>query len=125
MSSLKRRREAPRRPIRKPRYLSIDFACNGDGGHFEGHVMGAAFLGLTLENFDEPAFTVDHDRRVVRIHRKTFPFIAWKEWVGNWCWNSYRFERKVARDLLRTLRRNGGWTADSGPVRITTWWESL
>ena len=101
----------------------IDFACNDpDNGNFAGKVERACYYidKHTQVEFETPGlrefkFTILADPHRVRIHRREFPYVREKVWFGNWCWNSFVFDRPVAKALLETLRAHR-WTADNVPV---------
>ena len=108
----------------------IDFACNDpDNGVFAGK---AAFASLTwhgiLCELEHPSwpdgirFTELPD--AIRIHRKVFKITGTKEWVGNWCWNSYRLAWPEYRRLIRTLAANG-WRCTAGLTRWTDAYDRL
>lgn len=101
--------------------VDVHFACNDpDNGRFAGRVGLASvtwckeLCELDLDPFWGVKFT-ELDG-AIRIHRKVFPIVASKDWVGNWCWNAYRFEYPVYRRLIRTLAKNG-WRCTGGLVR--------
>lgn len=103
--------------------VRIDFACNDpDNGVFAGKVAMAAYHldAHTSIEFESPGlrefkFTLPDRRHAIRLHRREFPFVARTAWYGNWCWDSFTFDRPVAKALLGTLRSNG-WAVDNVPV---------
>ncbi|RIV82963.1 hypothetical protein D2V17_14265 [Aurantiacibacter xanthus] len=109
------------------RFAAIDLACNDpDNGLFAGRVAAACCGGMTIEPpWGKPVkFTVLTGRKI-RLHRKVFKLASpTTEWVGNWCWNRYRFTDGEAQRLLRTLKSHG-WIATDGPVSLCDWWDEL
>lgn len=104
------------------RTIRIDFCCNDpDNGDFSGRVVGASFSECELE----PA---NHDWGYkftllptgIRLHRRVFPYIKRKYWVGNWCWDAFLFERSVGIRLLKVLRKEG-WRCTGGQTRLYDW----
>jgi hypothetical protein len=68
------------------------------------------------------ALTVDDTMMKLRIHRVWFPFKAHKTWHGNWCWDSFDFERSTGKRLLALMREHGGWHCEAGPSAFYNWW---
>lgn len=104
------------------RALRIDFCCNDpDNGNFAGMVIGASFADCDLEpaNYDY-GYRFTLTQKGIRLHRRVFPHIGRKEWVGNWAWDSFLFERSVGVRLLLTLRSQG-WRCTGGPSRLYDW----
>lgn len=66
--------------------------------------------------------TVDDLRLKIRIHRVWFPFKAHRSWFGNWCWESFEFERSTGLRLMQTMRRHGVWQCEGGTSAICHWW---
>lgn len=104
------------------RTIRIDFCCNDpDNGDFSGRVVGASFSECDLEpaNYDWGyKFTLLPTG--IRLHRRVFPYVARKYWVGNWCWDVFLFERSVGVRLLKVLRKEG-WRCTGGPTRLYDW----
>ena len=102
----------------------IDFACNGDGGYFEGRVRMMDFAGaLTLEGDlygRGYAFAVDWQAMTLRLHRKTFRFKATRG-GGNWHWEGFMFEPLEAKRLLRHVKASRKWQIDSGFTKLCDW----
>lgn len=101
--------------------VRIDFACNDpDNGQFDGKALMASYGDVEIEGPGWQPFAFTDLGGAIRIHRKRFPYVDSKDWIGNWCWNGYWFERSVAKRLLVTLRDNG-WRATCAPVRFYDW----
>jgi hypothetical protein len=110
--------------------VTIDFACNDpDNGDFAGRagVASITWLGVLCE-LEHPSWPdgikFTELPGAIRIHRKLFKTIGSKDWVGNWCWNSYRLSRREYRRLIRTLAANG-WRCTSGLTRWTDAFDAL
>lgn len=104
--------------------VPVDFACNGDGGYFDGNVGWISAYGCDLEwcGLRDPAFTVKDGW--FRLHRQKFRFEASQEWVGNWCWNRYWLARSEYRRLIRTLSQ-AGWHCTGGIARWSDAFDNL
>lgn len=101
---------------------TIHFACNDpDDGLFAGRAAMASYGDIELEapNWVGRRFT--ELPGAIRIHRRSFAIEGGKDWVGNWCWNAYRLNRREMKRLLFTLRANG-WRCTCGPSRFFDWW---
>lgn len=99
----------------------IDFCCNDpDTGAFAGKVTQISYNDCDLEadNWSGYAFNVIGGN----ISRK-YPYRDMREWVGNWCWNSFWFYRDDAKRLLNDLRNSGRWNCTGGPVRLCDWFD--
>lgn len=120
---------------RPPRRLRIAFACNDEHGNFAGRAYAAqpeSLYRVGRHPWDAElvhddwgrgvAFTVDDARMKLRIHRVWFPFKAQRTWHGNWCWDSFEFERGTGKRLLLLMRENGGWHCEAGPSVFYNWW---
>jgi hypothetical protein len=107
----------------------IDFACNDpDNGMFAGEVWCASVtksgVGCDLEtDFGRP-FTFSELPGAIRLHRRVFKITGSKEWVGNWCWNSYRLEYPEYKRLLITMAEHG-WRCTGGLTRWTNAFDAL
>jgi hypothetical protein len=104
------------------RALRIDFCCNDPGnGDFAGRVVGASFLECDLEpaNYDW-GYKFTLTPKGLRLHRRLFPYLGTKAWVGNWSWDSFLFDRAVGLRLLLVLRAQG-WRCTGGPARLYDW----
>ena len=109
--------------------VDVHFACNDpDNGLFAGRAGTAAvtwagvLCELELDPFGGVKFT--ELGNAIRIHRQNFPIVASKDWVGNWCWNAYRFEYPVYRRLIRTLAKHG-WKCTGGLCRWSNAYDAL
>lgn len=110
------------------RSVRLDFCCNDpDNGLFSHRLAGVQLPDLDLElsalDMIGPVFRLLDDERM-RISRRTFRFTWSKEWIGNWCWNAYYFDARVAVELLDYLRGLGKFDADSGEERLFAIWRS-
>jgi hypothetical protein len=120
----------------QPRRLRVAFACNGErNGAFSGRAWMAATESLYRVGRHAWEAELTHDdwgRGVVlhvddalmrlRIHRVWFPFKAHRTWHGNWCWDSFDFERATGKRLLALMRDRGGWHCEAGPSAFYSWW---
>lgn len=115
--------------------LRISFCCNDDRGNFTGRATAADLESLyrvgrhpwdaELVHDDwgrGVALTVDGPRMKLRIHRVWFPFKAVRTWYGNWCWDSFEFERSTGKRLLGVMQSAGTWHCEAGPSRFYAWW---
>ena len=113
------------------RRIRIDFACNDpDNGAFIGRAVRASWgpsdcqCELAADDwFRGFAFTVLDDHSI-RLHRRKFPFVRRHVWVGNWCWDSFLFERSVGVKLIQTMRSSGLWHCEGGPTRLFDWFNA-
>lgn len=103
--------------------MDVHVCCNdGRNGLFEGRVTAIELSDMTLEHCSEHGckFTVLGDG-LFRLSRRVFKFNAWREWVGNWCWNAYQLDKDEARRLLQYLKKSGRWTCTDGPEELFEW----
>lgn len=107
---------------------TFDIACNNpDNGIFAGkahmityRLWDGGYCELECDSWlDGYAFTETDDG--IRLHRRKFKIVGSKEWVGNWCWNSYRMERNEAKRFLGMLRSSGRWHCTHGPCAWYDW----
>lgn len=56
----------------------------------------------------------------VRISRHEYPIEAYRQWVGNWCWDCVLMRPRAVARLLNDLYAAQRWTLDEG---FTEWWE--
>ena len=116
------------------RRIRLSFACNDpDNGLFTGRVSSIEFeslyrvgkhpweASLALTHIESLAFTVDSQGMRFRLCRIWFPFVAEREWFGNWCWNAYTMRRPQAKRLLGVLRDSGRWACEAGPTTFFNW----
>jgi hypothetical protein len=120
---------APRdgRVVSRKRLIAVDFACNDpDNGNFAGRVGAASVhdCDLELDPLGGVKFSVDVKLGTLRLHRRTFRFRQWGQWVGNWCWNRYCFTPTEYRRLIRTLAWNG-WSCTGGLSRWSDAFDAL
>lgn len=94
-------REAARKGI-----LRVAFACNHYcNGQFQGWCDA---IHIDEAEFEGPRTTIrELSPSELRVGRCTYRIRGGQEWVGNWCWNEYVFERAEAVRLLRSLRKRG------------------
>lgn len=63
----------------------------------------------------------------IRLSGKTWPIVGGKEYVGNWCWNSYLIGngRKTTNwwmvDFMIWLRGRGTFRMTTGPTDLFNW----
>ena len=99
--------------------VTVAFACNDpDNGLFAGKVEMGEIDGNEIDRGDPVTFT--ETAKGFRIHRKEFAVIGSREWVGNWCWNSYTMTVKESNRLASHLR-DKGWTCTCGEGRFFDW----
>lgn len=80
------------------------------------------YIELEADNWNGYAFT---DRGAwIRLHRHKFQLLGSKEWVGNWCWNAYVFNRDVGVKLIMMLRASSRWRCTHGPSRWYDWFNA-
>jgi len=117
--------------------IRVSFACNDERGNFAGRAWAAhpeSLYRVGRHPWDAElvhddwgrgvALTVDHARLKLRIHRVWFPFKAHRTWHGNWCWDSFDFERATGKRLLAVMRRHGAWHCEAGPSAFYRWWNA-
>jgi hypothetical protein len=113
--------------------VRFDFACNDpDNGLFAGRVPQIEINpdGLTLEakqwngySFARcPRFREDGGHFI--LAGKRWPFIRSKDWWGNWCWNAYWLDPKVAQDFLIWLRARDLFHATEGESSLFDAWNN-
>jgi len=124
------------RQVRPIRRMRVAFACNdGRNGAFTGRAWMAEPQSLyrvgrhpwdcelTHDDWGRGvALTVDSVAMKLRIHRVWFPFKAHRTWHGNWCWDSFDFERSTGKRLLALMRDSGMWHCEAGPSVVYRWW---
>lgn len=123
------------RRVGPPRRLRVCLACNDEHGIFAGRAWMAqpeSLYRVGRHPWDAElvhddwgrgvALTVDDKLMKLRIHRVWFQFKAHKTWHGNWCWDSFEFERSTGKRLLALMRDNGGWHCEAGPSKFYRWW---
>lgn len=123
------------RRVGPTRRLRVHFACNDERGNFAGRAWMAQpeslyrvgrhpwDAELTHDDWGRGvALTVDDKAMKLRIHRVWFPFKAHHTWHGNWCWDSFEFERGTGKRLLALMREHGCWHCEAGPSTFYRWW---
>ncbi|WP_018265535.1 hypothetical protein [Methylosinus sp. LW4] len=132
--------EPPRRQFRPPprprkeRKIYLDFACNDERGLFRGRATMAHFRMIGARELDGCDLSHDDWERgaafglvdgELRMHRRRFPILGWREWHGNWCWNRYALTRADGLALLHAMAASGAWSCDGGFTRICDWWDRI
>ena len=106
--------------------VSIDFCCNDpDNGNYVGkfHMMQVRCGDIDLE-FDGPwsqseGITFRVDGGFAFIGRIKVKALAYREWVGNWCWNSISVAWPDALRIINYLgNSNGGWHLSGGDADL-------
>lgn len=95
---------------------------NGEGGLPSGRIEGVDFMGVGEVRLELraciwppsacPRFSRLSDSRI-RISRREFPVLGYKEWVGNWCWDEVLLPPSDGADLLNYLK-SIGWQCEGG-----------
>jgi len=107
--------------------ISVDFACNDpDNGNFVGkfHMMQVRAGDDDME-FDGPwsqseGITFSAKDGKARIGRIIVPFWSYRQWVGNWCWDSISVSWVEALRIINYVGKNkaGGWHMSNGPTEL-------
>lgn len=108
--------------------LSVNDGNNGlPTGHIDGvDVMGEEGDVLELRACVWPPSRCPRFTRGdgwVRISRRKFPILGYKEWVGNWCWDAVSMGAADGAELLNYLRELG-WHCEGGISPYFEQWES-
>ena len=92
-------------------------------GMFQGDVcsLGVGGLEFGTNVFPSPKLEVAKD--VLTMSGQCLPFSSESEWVGNWCWNSYRVMTKDVAKLLLSERFRSDYSPEGGDEDIWEWWE--
>lgn len=112
---------------RSPSSLRIDVACNDpDNGLFAHKAVMFAI--------HEPVFSLSTRRGEalrfveksghVRICRRDWPVRRSREWVGNWCWNSYWFPWSIGIGLLAAIHKTDKYGCDEAASSLYDLWEA-
>lgn len=105
------------------RVYHVDFACNDpDNGSFAGKVAMAQWGECELEAPSD--FTFTDGGSFIRIHRRKFPTLGSKSWVGNWCWDRFALSRTEWKRLMRVMKANG-WRCTCGPTAAYRWFNGV
>ena len=108
--------------------VRLDVACNDPDNGLFAHVAE----GLQIDTWDGQAIEFSARRRAprfaehaghIQLLRRKWPILAAKEWYGNWCWNAYWLEPRVAVQLLAAARRSGLFECDEGPSALFDNWQ--
>ena len=107
--------------------IHVDFACNDPyNGNFVGkfHMMSVR-AGEDDIDFEGPwnqsegiTFRIAEDHAYVG--RLKVPIWSYREWVGNWCWNSITVSWDEALKIINYLGKSktGGWHMSEGPTEL-------
>jgi len=92
--------------------MIVEVCCNNpDNGLFDGKATAIRFgnseLCYEAVNWKGVKFT--DTGKSIRLHGKVFPYSDMNEWVGNWCWNSYKLDRAVANKLYDAITKSNMW----------------
>ena len=66
---------------------------------------------------------IGKEGKTVKIHRRYYPYISCREWVGNMCWNAYKFEVETALEIYEYLRKTAIFHCEDGFVEIFSKWD--
>lgn len=90
--------------------MLVEVCCNNqDNGLFDGKATAIRFGELTFESSNIHGVKFTDTGKSIRLHGKVFPYLGMKEWVGNWCWNSYIIERQKANKLYDLINKSDMW----------------
>lgn len=118
--------------------ISVDFACNDpDNGIYVGkfHMMqvraGADDMdfdgpcyqsdGITFKIIETPIVgSISNQHLFAQVGRLKVPIYGYREWVGNWCWNSISVSWVEALKIINYIGKNktGGWHMSNGPTDL-------
>lgn len=124
MSTLKNRKRG-RRWEPPPRRIWISLACNHpENGCFSGWVEAISFPSefLELETYFRPRRLRDEGDHIV-LSGKRWPVLGSKGYYGNWCWDAYFFEPRVAVAFLQWLRQRQLFCAGMGWSEVFEWFK--
>lgn len=96
-------------------HICVAFACND---YRNGNDLGRAEsvnvcygTAPTIELQGSSKVFRLHNPRVLRVGRRLYPIISFREWYGNWCWNAVCVNRIVASMIVNQLI-DAGWHCD-------------
>lgn len=103
---------------------------NGDGGIPTGHIEGVDFMDadgvrLELRACIWPVSACPRFSRLdgaIRVSRRTFPILGYKEWVGNWSWDAVAMGGATGAEFLNYLKFLG-WQSEGGMSPYFEMWE--
>lgn len=95
--------------------MIVDICCNNpDNGLFDGKATAIKMGAYHFEAKNMNGHKLTDMGDSLRIHGKRYPYKDYREWVGNWCWNSYNIPRADALKLWDVLMNNGFWEVERG-----------
>lgn len=112
--------------------VEISMACNDpDSGNFAGYVsqisLPDSMLHLTAIAWGITTFRGCPQLREIPGHfvlsGKRWPFIHRRDWVGNWCWNSYTVDHDTATKFLTWLHRKDTFHCEGGWLELAAAWD--
>ena len=111
--------------------VMVDVCCNDpDNGLFSGCAeqihIGSELIELECRRLKAPRFVevapYTGFSGGIRLADKIWPTRGGKEWVGNWCWNSYGMAIKDAVEFLAWLHRRNLFNFTCGEERLFNMW---
>jgi hypothetical protein len=113
------------------RLLYVAVGCNDPvNGQFDGRAYGLTFRGRGWSvDFDHDDFERGQSFKVEQrqgvgvmiFGHAHFPFVASREWSGNWCVNEYAMKRPAGLRLLHYINRHKDWSLSGGDLRVFDW----
>jgi hypothetical protein len=105
---------------------TLHLCCNDDrNGLFQGYVNDVCLDlpdGETIE-LNGPRVSVSFIAETeIRIGRTRSVMLAYREWVGNWCWDCVKVSDGSARKILNYLKERG-WSFTAAPTNFFDRWE--
>lgn len=104
--------------------VRIDVCCNDPDNGLFAHRAAMISVGDDLElaanDFRGPTFRELGDK--IRISRRMFSIGGSREWVGNWCWNSYWMREEIALDFLEYVHRTEAFSCEMATVPLAHLW---
>lgn len=109
--------------------IQVMVACNDpDNGNFVGKFhMLEVVAGSDSMEFEGPwdqgegiVFRLEGDGQKARVGRIVVPILHYREWTGNWCWNTIWVRWDKALEIINYLGRQHaqGWHMSCGPDGI-------
>lgn len=107
--------------------ITLNFACNDpDNGNFIGRFdrmdLNAGDLFIQFEggaqSLIEFNFPIRGGYGTVKIGDREWTSLAYREWYGNWCWNSASFTWVEALEIINYLGSLGWWRMTEGPCSL-------
>jgi len=59
----------------------------------------------------------------VRLGRRTFPILRYRQWYGNWCWDAVWVDPGTAAEILNHLHATGKFQPTAGWQDLWRCWE--